>query len=235
MTNYLRPDEQASFSRIERSQKRDESLKKGAKTTFGLASTLAVGGALAPSLAPKILPFLSKYIPANLSVQGISKVSPVLGNFLKKGISMGLPVEAGLDFIKNQIISEEESKAASKPPKENRNIIEQYSPELHKFILEQVKSGRSPLEAGALAFQDQKGGAGFKKIIEKLVKDHKTPWASIIEAVYGSPNMAQPQQPTQAAPQPQGAQSPQQGQPQGQGQQALMSILQKIQQARGAQ
>lgn len=218
-------------------QRASESIRSGQEYPIQMlknAGLAAIGGGVAragskavSSLIPAIGALINDYVPDNISRAGLSKIDPRFNKFIQGAISGGYSYEDVRKFLGDKV---EKTQA-----QENRNIIEQYSPELHKFISEQVKSGRSPLEAGALAFQEQKAGKGFKKIIEKLVKDHKTPWASIIEAVYGSPNMAQPQQPTQAEPQPQGAQSPQQGQPQGQGQQALMSILQKIQQARGAQ
>ncbi len=104
------------------------------------------------------------------------------------------------------------------PPKENRNIIEQYSPELHQFIDQEVKNGRDLLQAGALAQNDKR----FSKIIDKLSKDHKTPWSNILQAVYGGAQQSQPQV------------QPQQSQQQsGQGQQALASILEKINQRLG--
>src|SRR6185312_10659550 len=104
------------------------------------------------------------------------------------------------------------------PPKESRNIIQQYSPELHQFIDQEVRKGHKPIEAGAIAQADKR----FKDIISKLTKDHQTPWSNILESVYGGGEQALP---------PQNPQQPQQQS--GQGQQALMAILQKIQQSRG--
>lgn len=203
MTNYLRPDEQANLSEIERAESRDSNLKKGIK----LATSLSLGS--------KVLPFLNEYIPADLAMKGISKVAPKVGEFLKKGTASGLNLKDGLDYLKNEFTSQESKK---QPAKENRNIIEQYSPELHQFIDEQVKNGRSPLEAGALAQHDKR----FSNIISKLSKDHKTPWSGILQTVYGNIQSQQTKQNNQT-------QQP------GQGQAALMSILQKLQQSRGIQ
>lgn len=190
MSNYLRPDEIESQADIERSREYDKKINSGVKSAASLATGLGAAGIAAKTLGPlssKILPFINKYIPTDLAIKGISKVSPELGGLLKKGISQGLDIKDGLDFIKGQIDKNQE------PAKQNRNIIEQYDPELHQFILQQIKSGRSPLEAGALAQQDKKGGNRFISAINKLVKDHKAPWSAILESVYGGQAQAQAQ------------------------------------------
>jgi hypothetical protein len=221
----LRSDEQANEAEFERDKKFRGNLGKGVAAAASLG-TAAVAG----PLAARIMPFLNQYIPPALAMKGIEKVSPRLGTFLRKGQEMGLDVEDGLNFLKDKL-----SKSAE-PAKEKRNIIEQYSPELHKFISEEVSKGRAPIEAAAIAQHDKR----FSSIINKLSKDHKTPWSSIIDSIYGTgqyggavnpPSQNQPQQPMQQVAQ----QPPQQGQQGGQGQAALLAILQKIQQSRGGQ
>lgn len=214
----LRSDEQANESEIERDKRFRGNIGKGIATAASLG-TAAVAG----PLAAKVLPFLNKYIPAGLAVKGINKVSPKLGSFLKKGQEMGLDVESGLNFLKEKLGGNK----PSEPAKESRNVIEQYSPELHQTILGEIQKGRSPLEAGALASMDKTGRKSFKSIIEKLEKDHKSPLSAIIQTVYGGSKQVQPQQ--------QEAQQPGQAQQGGQGQAALMAILQKLQQSRGGQ
>lgn len=86
-----------------------------------------------------------------------------------------------------------------------QNIIEQYSPELFQFISDLIGKGRSPLEAGALAQLDKR----FMKVIKSMETDHKTPFSSILQSVFGS---------TQQNKQQQGADTDQ----------ALMAALQKI-------
>lgn len=191
----------------------------------------AVGGGVAKlgsqavsKLIPGVAAFLSEYIPDNLSQKGLSKLDPRFGKFIQGAIDEGYSYEDLRGFMGDKIKKEQ-------PAKEDRNIIQQYSPELHQFIDQQVKSGRKPIEAAAIAQQDKK----FSNIIKKLSKDHKTNWSQIVESIYGGMGQAQPQQ-AQQQPQEQmqgQQQAPQQAQ--GQGQQALMAILQKIQQARGGQ
>lgn len=227
MSSYLRPDEKAAQHDIEKSKRHDERIRSGIKTAASVVS-----GAASIGIGAKILPFINKYIPTDMAIKGISKVSPEMGNLLKKGMSQGLNVEDGLEFIKGQIEKKQE------PAKQSKNIIEQSSPELHQFIDQEVRKGRKPIEAGALALSKEQ----FSKVIKNIEKSHKTPWASILESVYGGEGMAPIQGQSQSALQPeqmqqqQGQQQGQQKQPgQGQGQQALMSILQKLQQSRGIQ
>jgi len=129
------------------------------------------------------------------------------------------------EFMKEKI-------SKSEPAKENRNIIEQYSPELFSFIKEKVNSGMSPIQAGEIAQREGK----FSDPIKKIEKDHKTNWLRVLELLFGSGKDAQAQQ-AQVRPAQQDQQELQQpGQQQpGQGQAALMAVLQKLQQARGGQ
>lgn len=229
MTNILRPDEEANQAQIERSKRHDQSLKNGAKTALAIGSS-AVGA----GLTSRLLPFLNEYITPDLALKGISKISPKIGDFLKKGMSEGLNVQDGLNFLKDKL--EPKQGAPQEAAKENRSVIEQYSDELHAFLDDLIKKGRQPLEAGALAQLNPK----FKSIIAKMEKDHKTPFSSILQAIYGSAQQAAPQQGQSKGPLAQRLAEdnqtklqPQQSQQGGQGQQALMAILQKIQQQRG--
>ncbi len=152
-----------------------------AKNVGGLASagaTTYFGGAA----INRVLPFLSKYIPEELAIKGLNKIDPRFGKFINKAMAAGQTFEEVKDFIGSKV---EEGVEQSKPAKENRNIVEMYSPELHQFIQEQIQSGRSPLEAGALASLGKKGGKDFKKIIEKMEKEHKSPFSAILQTVYG--------------------------------------------------
>lgn len=208
MTSILRPEERAAQAEIERSKKFDKSLKTGFKTAIGIGTTIAGGG-----LSSRLLPFLSEHIPTELALKGINKISPNVGQFLKKGMSQGLDVKDGLDFLKEKL-----SKQQEQPAKGDTNIIRQYSDKLDEFLNKEIQQGRQPLEAGALAqLQPQ-----FKKIIDKMVKDHKTPFSSILETVFGSA-----QQPQQAQQQPQQQMQQAQQGPQN-NDQAIMAALQKI-------
>ena len=242
MTSYLRPDEQAAYSEVDRAQRRDRRAGSALKTagTAALAVGLPAVGA-ASKLGSRILPLLNEYVPAELALKGINKISPRLGSFLNKGLQQGLDLQDGLDFIKD---SYEGAQDKSKPAKQSLNIIQKHSPELFDYIKTEMGKGRTAIEAGALAQMQDK----FKKHIKKLTEEHKTPWSSLLESVFGQGNNPkqeavkkynQHKQSMQDQLMEQVQQSPaaqQQNQPQqGQGQAALMAILQKLQQSRGGQ
>lgn len=175
-------------------------------------------------MVKKVLPFLSKYIPEDIFVKGLSKVNPKFGTFIQKALSNGKSTDEIKEFIDGKINAFESESTSAQP---SRNIIQQYSPELHEFIEQEIQAGRSPLEAGALASLDRKG-KDFKKIIRKIEEDHKSPFSSILETVYGGKQTARPERQ---------AESPEQANQQapGKGKEALMAILQKLQQSRGGQ
>jgi|GEM_PF-2358213 len=193
--NNLRPDELALQSDIERSKSSDKIVGKGIKTVSGLA--LGAGGL---GLSSKILPFINEFIPAELAMKGISKVSPKLGSFLKKGMDQGLQLKDGLKFIKDNLNGQNQSQNTPNP----QNIVSQYDDKLHAFIENEIKNGRTPLEAGAIARTNK----DFEKSIKNIEKDHKTNWSSILESTYGSA-----QQPQQGQPMQQQTQTQQQGSP----------------------
>jgi len=147
----------------------DEDIRRAQKTQN-------IGkGLIGAAAASRIVPFLSEHIPLDLAVKGISKISPKLGSFLQSGMDKGLDAKSGLSFIKDNF-----NKTKSAP--DQRSIIQQYSPELNEFLQKEIQNGRSPLEAGALAEFSGK----YKKAINKMVEDHKTPFSSILESVFGA-------------------------------------------------
>jgi len=228
--NNLRPDEQALISENERSRSTNKLVKKGVNTAIG-AGTAAAG--FGTGIASRILPFLNEFIPADLAMKGINKISPQLGSFLKKGMEKGLDLNEGLNFIKDNINGKENKK---EPAKQSKNIIEQESPELHQFIDQEIRKGRKPIEAAALAQNDKR----FSGAIQKLMKAHKTPWSSIIESIFGKGNMGLPQQQssTEEAMNPPGSQlskdpqAAQTGQQQGNGANAIMQAIQMAAESR---
>lgn len=194
---------------------------------FGKAA-LSVGSALgAASFIPllsRAAPFLSQYIPENLAIKGLSKISPKFGKFVQEAIDGGYDFQQVKDFIGEQINK-------SKQPEKKGNIIQQYSPELHQLIDQEIKKGGNYLKAGSKAIKDPK----FAKIIKKIEKDHGLGWWEIMESIYGEPQQEQQQPQQSSPPMPQPAQQGQaapQGQS-GQGNQALMAAIQKVQQLRG--
>lgn len=168
-----------------------------------------------------------------MAMRGIQKISPEVGKFLKKGQVMGMDIKEGLNFLKDKLSpkNEEENVDLTQKGSDRRNLIEQYDPELNTYIKENVKKGMSIIQAGHNALKHSR----FKQAIDKMVKDHKAPWTSILQSVFGSEQKPQANQQMQQNEQ---EQSPQQQTQQsisniGPGQKALMGILQSINQKLG--
>jgi DNA-binding transcriptional MerR regulator len=164
-----------------------------------LKTALSVGSAIAggTAIAGRVMPFLNKFVPLDLMKKGLSKVSPGIGGFIDSAVNAGYSLEDVRNFMQEKFSPSQEQEEVSQSAKENRNVIEQYSPELHQFLDQEIKKGRSVLEAGAIAQNNKK----FTDVIKKLSKDHKTPWSNILESVYGSqqaPQIQQSQQPQQS-------------------------------------
>lgn len=207
MTASLRPDEKTSQARIEKSKSLDSMAGKGVKTAVGLGVGAATLGAGA-----RLMPFLNDLIPTDLAIKGISKVNPQVGKFLHKGMSQGLDVKDGIRFVKDQFGIGSES-----PAKDDRSIIEQYSPELNQAIMELVQSGEDPVVA---SMKIQNTGK-FSKAIRDIEKDHKTTFGSIVKSIFGGGQMT-------TSPQGKAALQPQQAQGGTNSDQALLAALEKI-------
>ncbi len=200
-------------------------LKYAAGASLGTA-----GSMIAKKAISRMIPLLSDFVPESFAIKGLKNIDPRLGKFIDKTKEEGFDYNEIKDFLKSKIQNSEES---NEKPKQNRNIIQQYSPELHEFILGEIQKGRSPLEAGAVASLNKTGNDKFRSVIKKIENDHKTPWSAIVETVYGGSGQAQSMGNTSQIQSNQQQQQSAQPQGQGQGQAALMAILQKLQQSRG--
>lgn len=217
----------------EETRRQGERPLNAAKNIVGTAATAYLGG----GAINKVLPFLSKYIPEALAIKGLNKIDPRYGKFINTALAAGQTFDAAKDFMGEKIEESQE------PAKQEGNIIEQVSPELHQFISDQIKQGREGYAAGAIAQKDKR----FAPVIEKLIKEHKMSWADIIEQIYGQgaplkkKGMMQQEADrfSQAYPQEQGTgAAPEQapnlsGQQQGPGMQAISAVLNKINQKLG--
>ena len=184
----------------------------------GSAISGVVGAASFTPILSRAAPFLSEYIPETLAIKGLSKISPKFGKFIQEAFDSGYDYDEVKDFIGQQINDSQEGQA-----KENRNIIEQESPELHQFLNNEIRNGRNPIEAAAIAQNDKR----FSSIIKNLMKKYKTPWSNLIQSIFGSGEQALPQQ-KQMQQGIQQMQQPMQNQQQGQGlDPAITQILQQ--------
>ena len=223
----LRPDELAMQEELERDQRLRGYRDKAVGTAVSLGTT-ALGGATAfagGKLASRVLPLLNQYVPTEMALKGISKISPKMGSFLKRGMEAGLNVQEGLDFIKDKLSGSLAAGEEKKMAKDARNIIQKHDDKLHEYLQMEIGKGRSPHQAAAIA----RTNPAFEKSIKKIEKEHKANWSSIIDAIFGAEQQAQQgQMQQQQQQQPQQMQGQQQAPQQGGGDQAIMAALQKI-------
>jgi pyruvate/2-oxoglutarate dehydrogenase complex dihydrolipoamide acyltransferase (E2) component len=179
---------------------------------LGTAAGAAVGAASFAPILARAAPFLSQYIPEDLAIKGLSKINPKLGKFVKDAIDGGYDFGQVKDFIGQQITES----TSPTPAKENRNVIEQHSPELNTFLSEKIKGGEDPVRAAALALFEK--GNPFEPVIRKIEKEHKTNWSQLVQSIYGG-GQSQEQQQQQPQGQQQRGISPQV-------QEALQKIMQ---------
>lgn len=196
-------------------QRQNQLPLKDINTAFNIGSSLA--GA---SLLAKGLPLVNKLIPQDLSMKGLSKISPILGKFAKKALNEGFSFDDVRDFI---------SENAEK--KKSKGIFQQLIGDVEISTL--PESQRKQLGFLQMAAEElEKKGVGpndepFKKLAKK-VKDVLKGKTKVLEAE------AMEQQPiftTQEdlARHNANYEAQQTSQQAGPGQQALMAILQKIQ------
>lgn len=152
---------------------------------IGAGAAGAVGFRATNSVINRILPLLNSYVPETFAKKAIEKIDPRIGEFIEGAEREGATFDETKEFIGQKLQKSEEE-----PAKESRNIIEQESPELHSFLDQEIRKGRKPVEAGALAQNDKR----FSNIIKKLMKAHKTPWSSIVESIFGAGESALPSQ-----------------------------------------
>jgi len=201
---------------------------KAAGTAIGAASTLA-GGGVASKILQKAIPLLSSFIPMEQAISGLSKIDPRLGSFISTAMENGKPFEEVRDFLSDKM-----DKAIPKQSDDREKINKKWFPYLESRVKKWIDQGLSPAQAAVKA----KSSESNKGMIKSIEDDYKKDFVDVVEEIFGSGKMALPEQEAQQiAPESQAAlQSPiQQQQAPGQGQQALMGILQKIAQARGAQ
>lgn len=199
----LRPDEAAAQANMERERRSGDNIKRG------ISSAVSLGGAIAGAGAfTKVLPFLSEHIPLDMAIKGISKVSPKVGDFLRRGQESGLDLKEGLEFIKEKISGNKQNLP------EEKNAIQMHSQKLFDLVEEMINQGASPMEAASKVSSDKNS----QSIIKQMEKEYKADWYSIVESIFGKGDTAKRQQ-AQQAPHPNSARGQQlsreaqQGQP----------------------
>lgn len=82
---------------------------KLAKKAGSLAAT-AGSGFIGGGLLSRVLPLLSKYIPEEITVKGLSKIDPRFGKFFNKAVKAGKTIDEAKEVIKEKISPKEEKR-----------------------------------------------------------------------------------------------------------------------------
>jgi hypothetical protein len=218
-------------------QKASEKIRSSGEMPVNLAKNLAIGaatggiaraGASAMSkLLPAVSSLINKYVPDNLMEKGLEKLDPRFKTFINGVKKDGYTSDDIRKYMGDKV--EEAGSQQEEQAKQKGNIIEQESPELNQFILNMIKKGHHPTNAGVQAALGKEHK--FKNAINNLEKKHKTSWGDIVSSIYGTGEQALPEDQQQQSGNP--GQMGQQGQQQGgQGQQAIMQALQMAAESR---
>ncbi len=213
----MRAEQRASEEEIRRSLGRDSLVKKGAGLAVGAASGLG---------AARVLPFLNDFIPVDLAIKGISKVSPKIGDFLKKGQAQGLNMKEGIEFLREQFSPIEKTTQEQVQQSNPLQDFETTYPDIAAALAKTIQNGQSPDAAAAIL----KTSTPFGKEVKKIEKETGKNFVDYILELFGNRGQQQGQQMQQPQQQMQGQQQMQQsGQQQGSGVDAqLMAALDKI-------
>jgi hypothetical protein len=193
---------------------------KAAGAVGSLAASTYGGGLI----LNKVLPLLSKYIPQDIAIKGLSKIDTRFGKFINKAMAAGQTFDQVRDFIgqKSEAGTEKEEAAAQDPFLELSN----YDPKLAEGVRGMLEKGWTPDKSNEIAHLKY---GPFAKPIAQMEKDKGKSFINILKELFGKGKQGkaalQPQQEQMQAPQGQGQQ-----QPQGGGDQALMAAFQKIMQ-----
>lgn len=165
----MQPYQEASEEIKRQGQFPHRLAKEAVPAAIGLGTTFAAG-----KLASRVLPMLSQYVPQDLAIKGLNKIDPRFGKFIEKAIGAGESFDEIKDFIGG--------KAQEGAAIENQNVIKKYDDKLHEFLKKNIEElGLTPAQAvGLIDIYPQ-----HKKNIEKLEKDYKVPFISLVEQVYG--------------------------------------------------
>ena len=210
----------------EAAEERRRNAEGNVKTALNVASAIPYAGSAfvlgkaGNEIIKRIKPFLNEYIPQSLAMKGLNKINSGFGKFFNKAMDDGYDFSEVKEFIKSKLPSKEDGK--------ENNIIHQYSPDLDLYMKERISKGLSPIMAAGTAMFEKK----FKEAINKMTKDHKSDWASIVRSVYGDQEEVYPDQrvanegPTMSAEEIIAQTSPEQMSP---GMQKLAQLLQQRQ------
>jgi hypothetical protein len=226
--------------------KRQSELPLKALKTVGSIAGTAASAYAGGNIIGKVLPFLNRYIPEDLAIKGLSKIDPRFGKFINKALSAGKSFDEIKDFIKEKIETQEQEEEKLPEIKalenKNANIENLYNlaqkgktqgNQFLKFSNQLIKSQDIP---------DYETFSNFYKWWHVKPNERRGTARSEFELFRreigdtlrnDSMNQKETQSNQSLQQQTQGQSQQNQQQQLGQGQQALMSIMQKINQKLG--
>lgn len=198
----MEPYKKATDEILRRREQTGNIVKHGASIASSALSGAVTGAAVAggASLFGKIMPLLSKYVPQEMAIKGISKINPTIGKAIQTALDQGYEMPEIEEFFasKNEVPKENSNK---KSPT-NANILGQFSPDLQAFIEQEIQSGKAPDHAAASAMPR----AEFSDIIHKIEKQEKKKFTALVRELYEAKAVQQPERQAALQGQPQQAQ-----------------------------
>lgn len=180
---FYQPHQEASQEFQRQSTVPSRSLKTAANIGLGVAT--------GSTILNRALPFFSKFIPQNIALKGLSRVNPTMGKFISASEEQGFDPQEIYDFMENKLkegIGQQEETEA----KDERNLIQKYSPEIFQTLEYLIKQGLSPAQAALDIRQHE--DSKVKNLISQMEKDYKQDWPSIVESVFGQAGVQKPAQ-----------------------------------------
>ena len=228
-------------------QRASQSLQNQGAMPFKIAGQVAsvaasLGAASAgASVLGKALPFLNKYIPRNLAVQGLNKIDPRFGKFIDEIEQNGYSFEDAREYIKSKLekeinpeqpqvieepqIQEEQQNISDKESKDDsKNILMKFSPRLAQEVENYIKSGHPIEEIEKIV---RSPGSKLAKNVDYIEQSLGMTFYDILRSIYGGAKRSskQPIESVQSSPIQEQQVAPQVSQQPGQGQKAILEAI----------
>jgi len=177
-------------------QKANEEIKRHQQiptkvlgSAISAATAISGGGAL----AKRALPFLSKYIPADLMRKGLSKLDPRFGKFIEGSLDHGYNIDEVRNFMSGKL-EEPQNNQSEKPKSEDPlQDFETNHNDIAQALARIMQNGQSPDAAAAIL----KSSSAFSKKIKDLEKQKGKNFIDYILEIFGNRGQGTQQQPMQ--------------------------------------
>lgn len=189
----MQPYQQASIE----TKRQSEAPLRSAKTVGSLAASATIAG--------KIVPFLSKYIPGELMRKGLSKIDPRIGKFVEGALSNGYGIDDIRNFMSEKFtekkpeVSQQKQEQQENPSIKQAKDFETNYPDVVQALMGYINKGQTPQGAAAILKQS----TPFSQKIKKIEKDTGKNFVDLVLEMMGNQGNASnqsnqvQQQPTQ--------------------------------------